>query len=447
MKIGLEIHVQLPTQSKMFCSCPTTEADGPNTHVCPTCLGMPGSRPVLNQKVLEYGIMLAKMLGCKVADTTWFSRKTYFYPDMSKSVQITQYDNPIGEGGVYYMDGKHPIRITRIHVEEDPGKTKRVGDLSSLVDYNRSGIPLAEIVTEPDLKTPAEAREFLKQLIEDIRHVIDLPGDGERSIRCDCNISVGVERCEVKNVTGLKNVERALTFEVLRQTKILRAGGKIDRETRRFDEERGVTISVRKKEFEADYGYIDEPDLGVYRIKELAESIKIKESPQKMSLRMSTQYGIDQKMAKQLIATSVGLAETFEKVAGDYDVQTAVKWVAGPVSANWKAMEAAGRDTADALASIGRFVKGEITDAECALEIKCAMTGQTADAAKGASEGLDKIVSTYLDENPGVIEDYRKNEKAANRVIGFVMKQSGGAHSSAEVLEAVKRNIESRLRC
>lgn len=286
MKIGLEIHVQLPTKSKMFCSCPTTEAPGPNTHVCPTCLGMPGSRPVLNRKVLEYGIMLAKMLGCKVADTAWFSRKTYFYPDMSKSVQITQYDNPIGEGGVYYL-GDKPIRITRIHVEEDPGKTKRTGDLSSLVDYNRSGIPLAEIVTEPDMKTPAEAREFLKSLIEDIRTVLDIPGDGERSIRCDCNISVGKERVEVKNVTGLKNVEKALTYEVVRQSKILKAGGKVDRETRRFDEERGVTISVRKKEFEADYGYIDEPDLGVYHIREMAESIRIRESPQKMAARMA----------------------------------------------------------------------------------------------------------------------------------------------------------------
>ncbi|MDO5862079.1 MAG: Asp-tRNA(Asn)/Glu-tRNA(Gln) amidotransferase subunit GatB, partial [Thermoplasmata archaeon] len=346
---------------------------------------------------------------------------------------------------VYMLDGKKPIRITRIHVEEDPGKTKRVGDLSSLVDYNRSGIPLAEIVTEPDLSSPAEAREFLKQLIEDIRHVIDLPGDGERSIRCDCNISVGTERCEVKNVTGLKNVERALTFELLRQTKVLRAGGKVERETRRFDEERGVTISVRKKEFEADYGYIDEPDLGVYHIKELAESIKIKESPQKMALRIAGQYGIDQKMAKQLVSTSAGLAEAFEKVASELGTQVAVKWVVGPVSANWKAMEAGGRDVAPAIDVIRRFARGEITDTECAMEIKCAMTGQSAEAAKGASEDLDRIVSKYLDENPGVVDDYRKNEKAANRVIGFVMKQSGGAHSSAEVLEAVKRNIESRL--
>ena len=444
MKIGLEIHVQLPTKSKMFCSCPTTEAPGPNTHVCPTCLGMPGSRPVLNRKVLEYGIMLAKMLGCKVADTAWFSRKTYFYPDMSKSVQITQYDNPIGEGGVYYL-GDKPIRITRIHVEEDPGKTKRTGDLSSLVDYNRSGIPLAEIVTEPDMKTPAEAREFLKSLIEDIRTVLDIPGDGERSIRCDCNISVGKERVEVKNVTGLKNVEKALTYEVVRQSKILKAGGKVDRETRRFDEERGVTISVRKKEFEADYGYIDEPDLGVYHIREMAESIRIRESPQKMAARMAGQYGIDQKMAKQLVNTSVDLAGLFENVAGKHGTQAAVKWVAGPVSSNWKSLDASGADVKGVIGIIDRFVAGEITDTECGIEIKCLMTGEDPEKAAEASGDLDKIVSDFLDQNPGIVDDYRKNEKAANKAIGFVMKSSGGRYSSSEVVDAVRRIIESRL--
>lgn len=445
MKIGLEIHVQLPTKSKMFCSCPTTDAPAPNTHVCPTCLGMPGSRPVLNRKVLEYGIMLAKMLGCRVNDVTWFSRKTYFYPDMSKSVQITQYDNPIGEDGVYYLNGKKPIRITRIHVEEDPGKTKRVGDLSSLVDYNRSGIPLAEIVTEPDLSTPAEAREFLGQLIQDIRCVIDLPGDGERSIRCDCNISVGKERCEVKNVTGLKNVERALTFEVIRQTKILKAGGKIDRETRRFDEERGVTISVRKKEFEADYGYIDEPDLGIYRIKEMADGIKIRESPQKMIGRMANQYGIDQKMAKQLVTTSVGLADLFETVASKTDVANAIKWVAGPVNANWKAMETRGVPEAPIVDMISRYASGDITDTECSIEIKCYMTGEDAETIKGSSGDLDAIINQFLDENPSIIGDYQKNDKAANKAIGFVMKSSGGKYSSAEVVEAVKRLIQARI--
>ena len=444
MKIGLEIHVQLPTKSKMFCSCPTEGSDRPNSRVCPTCLGLPGSKPSLNRKAVELGLTIAKVLGCTIPETTWFSRKTYFYPDLCKHFQITQYDMPIGERGQYKL-GDKTIRITRCHLEEDPGKTKRVGDLSSLIDYNRSGIPLAEIVTEPDIATPAEAREFLGQLIEDIRHVIDLPGDGERSIRCDCNISVGKERCEVKNVTGLKNVERALTFEMIRQTKILKAGGKIDRETRRFDEERGVTISVRKKEFEADYGYIDEPDLGIYHLKEMADSIKIKESPQKMALRMSREYGIDQKAAKQLVTTSVGLAETFEAVAKELGVQNAVKWVSGPVSAGWKAMEARGGSPDDVVPIIRRFAAGEITDTECALEIKCAMTGESAESVKGASGDLDKMVNEFLDQNPAIIADYAKNEKAANKAIGFVMKQSGGKFSSAEVVEAVKKAIESRM--
>ena len=169
---------------------------------------------------------------------------------------------------MYKVQGKD-IRIRRVHLEEDPGKIKRVGrsgEESSLIDYNRSGIPLVEIVTEPDISSPAEARQFLSDLLTEIRHVIDLPDDGERSVRADCNISVGHERVEVKNVTGLKNVERALTFEAVRQTKLLRAGKKVERETRRFDEERKVTLAARKKEFEEDYGYIGEPDLGIFNI-------------------------------------------------------------------------------------------------------------------------------------------------------------------------------------
>ena len=445
MRIGLEIHVQLPTASKMFCSCPTTDADAPNTHVCPTCLGMPGSRPVMNRKAMEYGIMLAKMLNCEIAETTWFSRKTYFYPDMSKSVQITQYDNPVGSKGTYLLQGKKPIRITRIHLEEDPGKTKRVGDQSSLVDYNRSGIPLAEIVTEPDLSTPAEAREFLKQLIADIRHTIDLPGDGERSIRCDCNISVGTERCEVKNVTGLKNVERALTFEAVRQTKVLKAGGRIDRETRRFDEERGVTISVRKKEFEADYGYIDEPDLGIFHIGELARSVSIKESPVEMAARLSREYGIDKKIASQMVSTSVSLAEIFEIIAKATDVQTAVSWTTGAVSAYWKAFEPLKKGPEGITDIIRRFKDGKINDVEADIELKAYMTGADVAAIKEAGADLGQIVNGYLDAHPEIVDEIRKNEKAVNRVIGHVMKETGGRYSSSDIVSATKSALSSRL--
>ena len=444
MKIGLEIHVQLPTKSKMFCSCPTTDAPAPNTHVCPTCLGMPGSRPVLNREVLVCGIKLAKMLGCTIADETWFSRKTYFYPDMSKSVQITQYDHPIGVGGVVYLNGK-PIRITRIHLEEDPGKTKRTGDMHALVDYNRSGIPLAEIVTEPDLSTPAEARAFLAQLIQDIKHTLDLE-NGERSIRCDCNISVGKERCEIKNVTGLKNVETALTYEMVRQIKILKAGGKIERATMNFDESRGVTYGARKKEFEADYGYIDEPDLGIFHIRALADSIVIKEAPAKMITRMADQYGIDQKMVKQLVSTSTDLAQFFETVSKQYGTENAIKWVAGPVTAHWKALESRNGSTDEVLAVIGKFASGKINDTECGIEIKCAMTGESAENAQESSAGLETLINEYLDANPKVIEDYGKgNVKAANSVIGYVKKNTGSQYSSSEVVETAKKLIESRL--
>ena len=447
MKIGLEIHVQLPTKSKMFCPCPTTDAPAPNFHVCPVCLGMPGAKPVLNRQAMVYGIMLAKMLGCTVADTTWFSRKTYFYPDMSKSVQITQYDHPIGEKGVVYLGAKKkPIRITRIHLEEDPGKTKRTADHFALVDYNRSGIPLAEIVTEPDLATPAEAREFLGQLIQDIRHTIDLPEDGERSIRCDCNISVGRERVEVKNVTGMKNAERALTYEMIRQTKILKAGGKIERETRAFDETRGITYTARKKEFEADYGYIDEPDLGIFHIKALADSITIKEAPAKMIVRIANQYEIDQKMAKQLVSTSTDLAQFFETVSKQHGTENAIKWVAGPVTANWKALEARNGSTDEVLAVIGKFAAGEINDTECGIQIKCAMTGESTEAAQENSAGLETLINEYLDANPKVIEDSGKgNVKAANSVIGYVKKNTGSQYSSSEVVETAKKLIESRL--
>ena len=445
MKIGLEIHVQLPTRSKMFCSCPTTGAEMANVHVCPVCLGLPGSKPSLNRKALELGLTIAKKLGCTIPETTWFSRKTYFYPDLCKHFQITQYDTPIGLGGVFYL-GKKPIRITRVHLEEDPGKTKRVGAGSSLVDYNRSGIPLVEIVTEPDLSSPAEAREFLSELLTEIRSTIDLADNGERSVRCDCNISVGKERCEVKNVTGLRNVEACLKYEAIRQTRLIKAGGKVERETRRFDEEKKVTFSARKKEFEADYGYIGEPDLGIYHIRKMADSIKLRESPLVMIARFQKEYGLEEKAAKQLVNTSMKLAELFERIAKATDVKTAVTWSTGTISANWKAFEAdAAEKSDDLIAIISKFFKGEITDTQCNLELKALMTGVSAEETAAVSADLDALIEKAIDDNPSVLNDYRKNEKAANRIIGTVMKQTGGQYSSADIVAATKRLIEKRL--
>ena len=442
MKIGLEIHVQLPTKTKMFCSCPTEGEDRPNSRVCPTCLGLPGSKPSLNRKAVELGLTIAKVLGCTIPDQTWFSRKTYFYPDLCKHFQTTQYDMPIGERGVYKL-GNKDIRITRVHLEEDPGKTKRVGDNTALVDYNRSGIPLVEIVTEPDISSPAEARQFLAELLVTIRNAIDLPADGDRSVRCDCNISVGKERCEVKNVTGLKNAENCLKYEAVRQTKTLKAGGKIERETRRFDEERKVTLPARKKEYEADYGYIGEPDLGIYNIGEIAASIKIRESPIEMATRFTTQYGLDSGKAKQIVTTALELAALFEELVKATDVKTAITWTTGAITANWKTFDVSKKD--ELISIVKELFNGSIKDTECSIRVKALMTGKSADELSSAAGDLEEVINGLIDANLHVVDDYRKNPKAANMIIGMAMKQTGGAYSSSDIVEAVTRMIETRL--
>lgn len=447
MRIGLEVHVQLPTRSKLFCSCPTS-ADEPNSAVCPTCLGMPGSRISLNKAALEMGLKLAKMLDCHIPEKTWFSRKTYFYPDLAKHFQITQYDTPVGEHGIYRFQGKD-IRIRRVHLEEDPGSIKRVGrsgEEFALIDYNRSGIALVEIVTEPDLSSPAEARQFLTDLLTEIRHVIDLPDDGERSVRADCNLSVDEVRVEVKNVTGLKNVERALTYEAVRQTKLLRAGKPIIRETRRFDEERKVTLAARKKEFEEDYGYIGEPDLGIFNVGDMARSMSVKETPLQMAKRFQGQYGLNELMARQLVQTSMELAELFESMVQSIPVADVLPWITGPISSLWsesspEVREGLGPKMTDIVAA---FSRAEMNDQECQLRLRALMTGEDFSVPQGSVGDLERGIEEYLDDNPAVMDDYRKNEKSANRVIGEVMRTSGGRYSSSQVVEAVKKIMEKR---
>ncbi|HIE41484.1 MAG TPA: Asp-tRNA(Asn)/Glu-tRNA(Gln) amidotransferase subunit GatB [Candidatus Aenigmarchaeota archaeon] len=279
IKIGLEVHTQLNTESKLFCSCSTSQTE-PNKNVCDVCLGMPGTKPVLNEKSIELALKIAFALDAKINHKFLFSRKTYFYPDLAKNFQITQYEIPIAHGGKLKIRDKI-IRIKRIHIEEDPAKIIRK-DNYILLDYNRSGIPLVEIVTEPDLKSPAEARIFLQtlqQLLEFI-YVVDFSREG--AMRIDVNISItrykenykygkGLitekkegARVEIKNISGAKEVEKALSYEILRQ-KNLR---KVKRETRLWNEKTKITISAREKEEEEDYGYIFEPDLPKIEISE-----------------------------------------------------------------------------------------------------------------------------------------------------------------------------------
>lgn len=446
MKVGLEVHVQLPTRSKLFCSCSTT-AEDVNSSICPVCLGFPGSRPVLNRRALEMGILIAKFLNCRITPRIWFSRKTYFYPDLPKNFQITQYESPVGTEGYFEIGGKR-IRINRVHLEEDPGRIKRVGRAGeevALVDYNRSGIPLVEIVTAPDLSSPAEARDFLTDLLIELRHLIGISGQDEQSVRVDANISVGEERVEIKNITGLRNVERGLKFEVVRQTKMLNAGKKIVRETRRFDEERGTTLPAREKEFEEDYGYIGEPDLGTYNIGPMAEATPVPETPLARVARLEREQGLGAASARQMVLTAWELADMFEALCAAVGKDAAVTWTLGPTSANWKDLQ--GRmdeGTKEKVVSIVKEVcGGAMTDSEAKLRI-AALAGKEGEAPGDVGD-LDRIVSELVDAHPEVITDYRSNPKAANFLIGQVMKATKGAFSSKDISEKIRKELEKRV--
>ncbi|MHC1708839.1 MAG: Asp-tRNA(Asn)/Glu-tRNA(Gln) amidotransferase subunit GatB [Methanomassiliicoccales archaeon] len=444
MKIGLEMHFQLPTRSKLFCSCPTTSAE-PNHNVCPVCLGYPGSRPSLNRKALEAGLGIARFLDCTIEERVWFSRKTYFYPDLPKNFQITQYESPLGTNGHFDLNGRR-IGIWRVHLEEDPGRIKRVGrsgEEIAFVDYNRSGIPLVEIVTAPDLTSPEEAREFIDQLVIELRSLCGLEAQDEQSVRVDANISLGEERVEVKNVQGLRNLERALKFEASRQSKLLAAGKKVVRETRRFDEERKVTSSAREKETEEDYGYIGEPDLGEFRIGEMARNLDLKETPLVRAKRLVSSFGIGEATAKQLVLTSLTLTDLFEELCRHVPPERAVTWTTGPISGNWAVLQDQSK-----WPEIVQIVKddsdGRINDNEAKRRI-LSLAGVQQEAAVEGGDDLAKLISDFVDAHPEVLVDYRKNPKAANTVIGHVMKESKGRYSSKEVVEEVRKEMEKRV--
>ena len=323
--IGLEIHAQMNTKSKIFCSCPVSEAP-PNTNVCEVCLGYPGSKPRLNRKVFENGIKVAKALNCKVPDNIFFSRKSYFYPDMTKNFQITQYEIPVGIKGYLTIKWKGDdlkIRIRRAHLEEDPGKLVHVGgDITSseytLIDYNRAGTPLVEIVTEPDFTNPEQVREFLSKLRAILEHLNVY--DSEMIMKADANISVkGGARVEVKNITGFNNIMKALEYEYNRQRIMAKQGIFIkQQETRAYSDKSKMTKSLRIKESEADYGYIFEPDLSWQtmtskRLKNITDNMS--ELPDERIKRFVKIYKLTNDTSYVLVYTDKALADFFEECA------------------------------------------------------------------------------------------------------------------------------------
>ncbi len=327
--IGLEVHAHLLTESKMFCSCSADYIDAaPNTHVCPICLGMPGTLPVINRKAVEYTVMTALALNCTVPEYTKFDRKSYFYPDLMKGYQISQYDAPIGKQGWLTIGGdgtKKTIHITRVHLEEDVAKVWHKGSYS-LIDVNRSGVPLMEIVTEPEISSPEEARDYLVKLRAILRYLgVSNAHMEEGSFRCDANISIrhaGTKelspKVEVKNMNSFKAVYQALEYESMRQSTLLQKGGELIQETRGWVAEEGITVSQRAKEYADDYRYFPEPDLPPLAFdSEWTEHVRARlpEMPEARRDRLSAQYGLPL-YDSTILTSSKEMADYFEKCIG-----------------------------------------------------------------------------------------------------------------------------------
>ncbi|MEM4261478.1 MAG: Asp-tRNA(Asn)/Glu-tRNA(Gln) amidotransferase subunit GatB [Candidatus Diapherotrites archaeon] len=449
-KIGLEVHVQLNTLSKLFCACPTKSVE-PNTAVCEVCLGFPGSKPVLNKKAVNMALLIALALNCEVNRTFFFSRKSYFYPDLAKNFQITQYEFPVGSNGFLFVDGVN-IGIRRVHLEEDPASLVH-GDGFSLVDYNRSGVPLVEIVTEPVIQSPLMARHFLDSLVS----ILDYLGvyDSDFVLKADCNISVdGVNRVEVKNVTGFRSVQVALEYELKRQSEEISLGRKVLRETRGFDEVSGKTYSLRSKEFEEDYGYIYEPDLvSVFVddawLKDLKGSLP--ELASERAKRLVKEYGIKEYDAK-VICLDKGIADIFEACA-KIDVRIAVRLVSqdlvGVLNFNKLSLRQT-KVSAVGICALARLIKDNLVSERNSKQalIKYVLDGilpedylRQNNLLIGSSFDLVAVVNSVLAENDRAFKDFKGGSvKALNFLVGAVLKKVQGKADAREV----KKLIESR---
>lgn len=458
--IGLEVHCQLDTASKLFCGCSADfRADAPNTHVCPVCLGLPGALPVLNKKAIEYALKVAKALNCTIPEEGEFCRKNYFYPDLVKAYQITMGDNPLALGGYIEIedDAGNPktVNLTRIHVEEDPGRLVHMGNKErghyTLVDYNRSGIPLIEMVTEPELSSPKEARRLLNKLRATLEYLDVFDPEKEGSIRVDANISIkGHERVEIKNISSYKGVEKALTFEITRQKNLIRRGGTIVRETRHFQEGKGTTTSARSKETATDYRYFPEPDLPVIRVADWVKDIALPELPDARRDRFMQQYGIAVNHARTLTG-DLRLAEFYEEVA-DVGAALAASWIAdiliGELNYRDMALGAVASHTAEFKDLLILVRDKKITD-KAGVEVLRVWLDDlhTGDRKETPAEIVDRlglareegesfrgIVEQILAANPQAVADHKAGKKGAlNFIVGQVMKETKGKSDPREI--------------
>jgi aspartyl-tRNA(Asn)/glutamyl-tRNA(Gln) amidotransferase subunit B len=453
--IGLEIHVELSTKSKIFCGCSTEFGAPPNTHTCPICLGHPGVLPVLNKRAVEYAMKAALALNCEIAEESVFDRKNYFYPDLPKAYQISQLDKAIGKNGRVDIEvngeTKH-IGITRIQLEEDAGKLMHAASgYASLVDYNRVGTPLLEIVSEPDLRSPEEARIFLEKLKAILQYceISDLKME-EGSLRCDANISlrpVGQKeygiRAELKNVNSFRNVQRGLEYEEVRQADILREGGEVVQETRRWDEAKGRTVSMRGKEEAHDYRYFPDPDLIKLKIsREWVEEIRatIPELPDARRQRYMSEFGLPEYDAG-VITMSKDISDFFDAaVQTGADAKSVANWLMGDLIGYLNANEKEMKDIQMTPESLGQMIKliekGTISNS-IAKKVFKEMVESGKDPEKIVEEkglvqisdegAIKQMVDEVIAKNPQAVEDFKAGkEKAIGALVGQVMKASKG---------------------
>ncbi|MBC8445982.1 MAG: Asp-tRNA(Asn)/Glu-tRNA(Gln) amidotransferase subunit GatB [Chloroflexi bacterium] len=460
--IGMEVHAQLLTESKMFCRCSADYAAAePNTHVCPVCLGMPGVLPVINQKAVEYTIMTALALNCQIPEFSKFDRKNYFYPDLPKGYQISQYDLPLSRDGWLEIEvggEARRIGIERVHLEEDTAKLVHL-DGHSLVDFNRSGVPLMEVVSRPDIRTPEEARQYLTKLRTILRYLGVNSGNMEEgAMRCEANISLRPRgrselgaKVEVKNLNSFHSVKLALEYEIERQAKILEAGGRIEQVTMGWDEARGVTVVQRSKEHAHDYRYFPEPDLPPLVLRrEWVEGIRAKlpELPDARRERFTEQYGLSRYDAEVLTAERA-VADYFESCAPllppnlggkEGGGKTVANWITGELFRLLKATDTgieAVKITPDALAELLILVEKGTISISIAKDVFAEMfeTGRPASqiveekrlAQISDVEELSRIVGLVIAENPGPAAEYVAGKEAVLRfLVGQVMKATRG---------------------
>ncbi len=454
--IGLEIHVQLATKTKIFCGCSTEFGAEPNTNVCPVCLGLPGALPVLNEKVVEYGTKLGLALNMRINKTSTFYRKNYFYPDLPKGYQITQYSIPIASEGfleVKTSKGKKKIRILRGHIEEDSGKSIHTGDITeseySYIDFNRSGVPLMEIVTYPDIETAEEAYEFLVLLRKTVRYLGVSSGDMEKgALRCDVNISVSKgetlgTKVEIKNLNSFRSVRRALEFEINRQIETLKKGGKIVQETRHLDERTGETKPMRTKEELNDYRYFPEPDLPPLTLTdEYIEKIKetIPELPNEKEERFIKEYGISEDYAHE-IAASIEVAEYFEEAAkltgkpkevSNYLMVNIMKFI-NENGKSIKEITFGAKEFKELLDLIdSKTISKNIAKSVLEESLSSGKTPSQIVEEKGLKQitdtgEIEKVIDEVIKENPKPVSQYLEGKKQVmGFLIGQIMKKTRG---------------------